>query len=104
MLHGAAESAVPKGPMHYLQKLYYDTALSTSDQVMAGFGKFAPRSQVLFGSDWPMAGTPALRAEDAYLKSSTVLDEPTRRAIDRDNALALFPRFAARTERVALRA
>ena len=103
MMHDS-ERFAPKGPLHYLQTLYYDTALSTSDQVMAGFAKFAPRTQMLFGSDWPLAGTPALQAEDAYLKSSIVLDESTRRAIDRDNALALFPRFAARTERVALRA
>jgi predicted TIM-barrel fold metal-dependent hydrolase len=96
-----AHATMPKGPMHYLQKLYFDTALSVSDQVMAGLGKFVPRSQVLFGSDWPMAGTIALEMEDAYLKSTKAIDDATRRAIDRDNALALFPRFASASERLA---
>jgi predicted TIM-barrel fold metal-dependent hydrolase len=97
-----AERDVQNGPMHYtrqLQKLYYDTALSISDQVMVGFEEFAPRSQILFGSDWPMAGTHALVLEDAYLSSTKVIDEKARRAIDRDNALALFPRFAQQADR-----
>ncbi|HUL83067.1 MAG TPA: amidohydrolase family protein [Gammaproteobacteria bacterium] len=103
MLHDW-QVTMPKGPMHYLQKLYVDTALSVSDQVMAGLDKLLPQSHVLFGSDWPMAGTPALHAEHAYLSSTSALDETRRRAIDRGNALALFPRFGASTERVALRA
>ena len=99
-----AERVVPKGPLHYLQKLYYDTALSTSDQVMAALAAFVPQSQVLFGSDWPMGTTPALKMEDDYLSSTPVLTDKARRAIDRDNALALFPRLALATDRPALRA
>jgi predicted TIM-barrel fold metal-dependent hydrolase len=96
-----SEKHVSTEPVRYLQKLYYDTALSISDQVMASLGKFAPRSQVLFGSDWPMAGTPALQMEHAYLSRTDAIDDVTRRAIDRDNALALFPRFANAAERLA---
>jgi predicted TIM-barrel fold metal-dependent hydrolase len=95
------ERNVPKGPLHYLQKLYYDTALSTSDQVMAALAAFVPQSQVLFGSDWPMGTTLGLQLEDAYLSTTKAIDENRRRAIDRDNALALFPRFARGAERLA---
>jgi predicted TIM-barrel fold metal-dependent hydrolase len=100
MLHGN-EATMPKGPMHYLQKLYFDTALSVSDQVMTGLAEFVPQSQVLFGSDWPMAGTPALEMEHAYLSSTEAIDDARRRANARDNALSLFPRFASRAERLA---
>jgi predicted TIM-barrel fold metal-dependent hydrolase len=100
ILHGA-EVTMPKGPMHYLQKLYFDTALSVSDQVMVGLPKLVPQSHVLFGSDWPMAGDLSIQLEDAYLGKTKVIDDATRRAIDRDNALALFPRFATASERLA---
>jgi predicted TIM-barrel fold metal-dependent hydrolase len=99
-----AEKQMPKGPLHYLKKLYFDTALSTSDQVMAALDVFAPQSHVLFGSDWPMGTTLGLQLEDEYMSSTPALTESRRRAIDRDNALALFPRFALASDRPALRA
>jgi 6-methylsalicylate decarboxylase len=85
---------IPKGTMHYLQRLYYDTTLSTSEQVLAALGQFVPKSQVLFGSDYPLVPEKVVNIETTMLESSRVLDDATRRAIYRDNALALFPRFA----------
>ena len=84
----------PKGTAHYLQRLYYDTALSTSEQVFAALREFVPASQVLFGSDYPMVPENVMTIETQMIDASKVLDDQTRRAIDRDNALALFPRFA----------
>jgi predicted TIM-barrel fold metal-dependent hydrolase len=84
----------PKGALHYLQRLYYDTALSTSEYALAALTKFVPASQILFGSDWPMVYESAVKTETADLESSEVLDDATRRAIYRDSAVALFPRFA----------
>jgi len=89
-----ATTKAPKGTMHYLRKLYYDTALSTSEQVFAALREFLPVSQVLFGSDYPMVPETVVTREVADLEASRVLDDATRRAIDRDNALALFPRLA----------
>jgi predicted TIM-barrel fold metal-dependent hydrolase len=83
----------PKGALHYLKRLYYDTALSTSEQVLAALREFAPASQVLFGSDYPMVPEKVATIETKMLEHSKVLDEQTRRAIDFDNALALFPRL-----------
>jgi predicted TIM-barrel fold metal-dependent hydrolase len=84
----------PKGALHYLKKLYYDTALSTSEQVFAALKEFVPMNQVLFGSDWPMVPEGAVKMETRDLEASKVLDDATRRAIYNENALALFPRFA----------
>jgi predicted TIM-barrel fold metal-dependent hydrolase len=83
----------PKGVMHYLKKLYYDTALSTSEQVFAALKEFVPTSQVLFGSDYPMVPEKVATIETQMIEQSKVLDDRTRQAIDRDNALALFPRL-----------
>jgi 6-methylsalicylate decarboxylase len=85
---------IPKGTMHYLQRLYYDTTLSTSEQVLAALGQFVPKSQVLFGSDYPLVPEEVVKLERTMLEKSRVLDDVTRKAIDRDNALALFPRLA----------
>ena len=86
---------VPKGVPHYLRNLYYDTALSPSEPVLAALREFAAPGHVLFGSDWPMVPEKVVQIETALLEGSRVLDDAARRAIDRDNALALFPRFAA---------
>jgi predicted TIM-barrel fold metal-dependent hydrolase len=85
---------IPKGTMHYLQRLYYDTTLSTSEQVLAALGQFVPKSQVLFGSDYPLVPEKVVNIETTMLESSKVLDDATRKAIYRDNAVMLFPRLA----------
>ena len=83
-----------KPPIEYLQKLYYDTALSTSDYVQAALREFVPTSHILFGSDWPLVPEKVVKIETTGLESSRILTDATRKAIYRDNALALFPRFA----------
>src|SRR4029450_4888542 len=80
--------------MALLQKLYYDTALSTSEFVFGALREFVPTSQVLFGSDFPYIPPVVLQAEKYGHESSKVWDEGAKAAIDRENALALFPQFA----------
>lgn len=92
---------IPKGTMHYLQRLYYDTTLSTSEQVLAALRQFVPQSQVLFGSDYPLVPEGVVQTERSMLESSNLLDDGMRRAINRDNALALFPRLAETSARAA---
>jgi 6-methylsalicylate decarboxylase len=53
-----------------------------------------PTSHVLFGSDFPYIPPAVLAAEKYALESSKVFDDEAKQAINRDNALALFPRFA----------
>ena len=94
LLDPKVAARVPKGTVHYLQNLYYDTALSTSEAVFAALQNFAKPDHVLFGSDYPMVPEVIAKREVAAIEASTVLDAKWRKAIDRDNALALFPRFA----------
>lgn len=84
---------VPKGTLHYLQNLYYDTALSTSEAVFAALQNFAKPDHILFGSDYPLAPEFVTQRETEAIDASKVLDTKWRKAIDRDNALKLFPRF-----------
>jgi predicted TIM-barrel fold metal-dependent hydrolase len=93
LMIGNAREAVPGGTMALLKRLYFDTALSTSNQVFAALREFADPTHVLFGSDYPMVPVPVVTAEVAAYESSTMLDEAQRRAIDRENALKLFPRL-----------
>ena len=74
--------------------MHYDTALSTSEFVFGALKQFVPTSHVLFGSDFPYVTPAVLQAEKYGIESSTVLTDEDRAAIDRVNALRLFPRFA----------
>jgi predicted TIM-barrel fold metal-dependent hydrolase len=87
-------AAVPKGTIHYLRQLYYDTALSASEPTLAALREFAQPDHLLFGSDYPFVSETLIKEEVAGIENSKVLDDRLRRAIDRDNALKLFPRFA----------
>jgi predicted TIM-barrel fold metal-dependent hydrolase len=94
VLPGISEESVPKGPLYYLQNLYYDTALSTSDFVMGALQQFVPKSHILFGSDYPMVPELAVKLETHDLENLKVIDDETRSDIYRNNAIALFPRLA----------
>jgi 6-methylsalicylate decarboxylase len=71
---------------------YFDTALSSSAAALPTLLAFAKPGHITFGSDWPFAPLPASQLFAAGLDNFT-LAPATRAAIDRDNALALFPRL-----------
>ena len=80
-----------------LRRFYYDTALSSSHYALPALLAFAPPEHIFFGSDWPYA--PAERgAHFANLLDGFPMTPEQRHAIDRGNALKLFPRFAAADE------
>lgn len=89
------DKAVPKGTLHYLRNLYYDTALSTSEFAFAALKEFAKPTNILFGSDYPLVPELVVQAEVKGLTSSKIMDAKMQKAIDRENALKLFPRFGA---------
>jgi 6-methylsalicylate decarboxylase len=89
MLPGA-----PQGTITYLKQLYYDVALSTSPYVLHSLQELVDASRLLFGSDYPFAPEMATDFVIRGLKRHYEFDETARAMIERDNALALFPRFA----------
>ena len=86
--------AIPRGMMHYLKSLYYDTALSPSPQAMASLLELVEPTQILFGSDFPFADEKVVAKEVHDLNKLAVFDDKVRQMVYRDNALKLFPRFA----------
>ena len=46
----------------------------------------------------PLAPEPVVKAEVTSYEASTMLDAAQRRAIDRENALKLFPRLATQSD------
>lgn len=85
---------VPKGVLHYVRSFYYDTALSPSPWAMSVLKALVEPSQILFGSDYPFAPAPAVGMEVKTLEGPDVFDAATLVKVNRDNALALFPRLA----------
>ena len=72
---------------------YFDTALSSSAAALPTLLAFAKPGHITFGSDWPFAPLPAARLFAAGLETFSVLDTSAHEAIDRTNAIALFPRL-----------
>jgi 6-methylsalicylate decarboxylase len=93
----AFKDKVPAGMHAELSKLYYDTASLSAVSTLPALLRIVPSTQVLLGSDYPLAGAPPTdvmikRAVDEFeaMKPSPKLKE----AVERDNALRLVPRIA----------
>ena len=79
----------PNATMAAIRKFYYDTAQAFNEYTLATFTKVVPNSHILFGTDYPFAqaGTVAKGLADYGFAAANL------RAIERDNALELFPRL-----------
>jgi predicted TIM-barrel fold metal-dependent hydrolase len=86
----------PKGARAYLSKLYLDTTLSPTDQQLGAALDLVGPSRILFGSDYPYAVPPVMAKQLADLEKVKVFDPAAKRAMESENALALFPKLAAR--------
>jgi len=92
MQPGLADKA-PQGVITYLKRLYYDTALSAVPYALRSLQELVDPSHILFGSDYPFAPEPITIASIKGLNEYDGFDTQTRVAIERDNALTLFPRL-----------
>ena len=79
----------PNANLAAMQKFYYDTAQAFNEYTLPTFTKVVPMSHMLFGTDYPFAqaGTVAKGLADYHFMPADL------RAIERDNALELFPRL-----------
>jgi predicted TIM-barrel fold metal-dependent hydrolase len=74
---------------------YFDTALSSSAAALPTLLAFAKPGHITFGSDFPFAPTAAGKLFAAGLETYPGIDNATRGAIERTNAMALLPRLGA---------
>ena len=86
---GGASKALPNGVMPELQKFYYDTAQFYTAPALAGLTRMVPNSHIFFGTDYPFtqAEVVAKGLRDYGFPPGDL------HAIERDNALALFPKY-----------
>jgi predicted TIM-barrel fold metal-dependent hydrolase len=85
----------PQGAVAYLKRLYYDTAISGNAQALSALRALVGPSQILFGSDYPFLPEPEIREQVRGIDGFAGFDAADRRAVERESALALFPRFRA---------
>ena len=90
MLDKSLQARVPEGVLPELQRFYYDTAQAAHPMALASLLKLVSVSQVVFGTDYPF------RAGIDHVKGLTEygFSESDLRAIGRENALRLLPRYA----------
>jgi 6-methylsalicylate decarboxylase len=82
---------IPNGPMHELQKLYYETAGSTVPEAFKPLLELVGPKNILFGTDYPWGRLTMLETLEGLLKQG--FSNGDLRLIERDNAVRLFPRF-----------
>ena len=85
--------ADPAAMLADLSSFYFDTALTGSPTALPSLMAFAKPGRVLFGSDWPYCPEPTVGTFTDGLDRYAGIDAREHAAINRDNALPLFPRL-----------
>lgn len=75
-----------------LKHFWYDNALAPGEQTFGTLDHVAAPQRVVFGTDFPFANARVI-AEMIKTYESGFLSDARRAAIDRTNALALFPKY-----------
>jgi predicted TIM-barrel fold metal-dependent hydrolase len=88
--HHEYDAVLPHGAFFELKKLYCDIANSTNPSAMPALMNLIPSTQIMFGSDTPYV--PIAVTAGGFDKMT--LPDDVRAAINRGNALKLFPRLA----------
>src|SRR6266853_819578 len=81
----------PNGVYVELKRLYYECAHATYPMPMAALRAFAPTSQLLFGTDFPIEPIETTVTQIPGLK----LPADVQHSLDRGNAERLWPKFKA---------
>lgn len=92
--------AAPLGILTYIQRFYYDTALSPSAYSLAALRELVEPSHILFGSDFPFAPAPVTAMCCQTLDTTPIWADEVKYGIARGHALQLFPQYQQPGERV----
>jgi 6-methylsalicylate decarboxylase len=89
------DSTLPQWPREKfegaLRHFWYDNALACGPSTMGALKTVADPQKILFGSDWPFVQAPLVAEAVATHQQSGLHTVLERAAIDRGNALMLFP-------------
>jgi predicted TIM-barrel fold metal-dependent hydrolase len=86
-----AKDRMPRGFMYELQRFYYDLAGAANKGAVSSLLQLVPPTHVLYGTDFPPGGNS--RDVLKTLADISMFSEADLRAVERDNAVKLFPRF-----------
>jgi predicted TIM-barrel fold metal-dependent hydrolase len=87
---------MPKPLDHYLKSLWYDIAQAVMPATLGMIQGLAGSDRLLFGTDYPYSARGEAVITDAIEGVAEFKGfDGVRTKVERDNALALFPRFAA---------
>ena len=75
------------------RNFYYDVAVAGTENVLTILEKFAKPGHILYGSDTPYANDAIISFHTKRLDEYKFADPNMSKAIDRENALKLFPQF-----------
>ena len=89
------DERVPEGITPYLDKFWYDVALSGAEAPMAALTALAPASRILYGSDWPFVERAFVVEQQDNLLRMPQFAGDRFAAMERGNAMTMFKRFAA---------
>lgn len=87
------KNVLPEGPDFYLKRFFYDTALSTSPHAFASLLTLVDSSRIVFGTDYVFATQDAVPLTVKGIREYGGFGEKDLDAIERGNALDLFPRL-----------
>lgn len=92
MIDKRLEQISPAQVYGRLRRFWYDNALAPTAETFECLKGVAPLDQIVFGSDWPFANARVI-AEAVRTYEGVAMPQQQREAIDRNNALSLFPQF-----------
>jgi predicted TIM-barrel fold metal-dependent hydrolase len=84
---------VPEGVTPYLDKFYFDVALSGANAPMAALSEVAQPQRIFYGSDWPFVQKSLVVEQLENLIRMPHFAGDRFNALERDNAIRLFRRF-----------
>ncbi|MBF8254287.1 MAG: Amidohydrolase [Deltaproteobacteria bacterium] len=83
------------GVIPTLRSLYYEIASTTAAYALRSLQELVGSTRILWGSDLPFVYGERLKAEVDHWEEYDGFDDGTRAAVERENALGLFPRLTA---------
>ncbi|MPZ55425.1 MAG: amidohydrolase family protein [Rhizobiales bacterium] len=90
----AVHRAVPDGVTPYLDRFYFDVALSGARAPMAALTEMARSDHIMYGSDWPFVARDFVVEQIENLRTMPYFADDRFAAMERGNAARLFKRFA----------
>ena len=80
----------PNSKLYHIRRFYYDTAGSANPIAMQGLKTLAGSSQIVFGTDVPYGTSAAI----GQALEACGLSREELRAINRENALRILPKYS----------